>query len=171
MKVSHINKLAVTLPKIENMRFISTLILSILLFGCSQQNKIIRKERKSWGFNNWKNEFKERAFCLCLLEGYDDENTKKFILQNDKSYYNGVGIAIFDPILKPIIQKEVNLMKKDSLESIGKVPEHITGKRIFNHCLNFYKSKKLDSITKMEIPKWKMIKNIQEEVWKEIPTY
>ncbi|MFC6876499.1 hypothetical protein ACFQZF_07365 [Flavobacterium myungsuense] len=153
------------------MKVISTLLLSILLISCSQHKQLIREERKLWGFNNWKNDFKDRAFCQCLLEGYNDRNVKKFILKNDKSYYDGIGIAIFDPTLIPIIQKEVTQIKKDSLESVEKVPEHIVGKRIFNHCLNFYKSKKLDSITKSEIHKWKKIKKIQDEVWKEVPTY
>ncbi len=108
---------------------------------------------------------------MCLLEGYENKEIKNYILKNDKSYYSGIGIAIFDPTLKPIIQKEVAKIKHDSIESVERVPEHLVGKRIFGHCMEFYKSERLDSIVKKEIPKWNEIKDIQAEVWKYIPTY
>lgn len=153
------------------MRLYKTLIFILLISACNQPNSELTEQRKSWGFDNWEYEFKDRALCLCLLEGYENEEIKNYILKNDKSYYNGIGIAIFDPTLKPIIQKEIAKINQDSIESVGKVPEHLVGKRIFSHCMEFYKSKRLDSIVQKEIPKWNEIKNIQAEIWKHIPTY
>jgi len=153
------------------MRIYKILILLLFISACNQPNSELKEHRESWGFDNWKSEFKERALCLCLLEGYENEEIKNYILKNDKSYYSGIGIAIFDPTLKSIILKEVAEIKKDSIESVDTVPEHLVGKRIFSHCMKFYKSKRLDSITKNEIPKWNEIKDIQAEVWKYIPTY
>ena len=153
------------------MRISLLLFFVVAIISCSTQNKSLREERRSWGFKNWKKEFKERAFCVCLLKGYENNDVQKFIVQNDKTYYSGIGIAIFDPALKPIIQQEVEQMKKDSVASIEKVGEAAVGKRIFSHCLNFYKSKRLDSIARKEVPKWKKLRNIDEEVFKYIPTY
>ncbi|QXP78832.1 MULTISPECIES: hypothetical protein [Winogradskyella] len=153
------------------MRIYKILIFILLISGCNQPNSELMEQRKSWGFDNWESEFKERALCLCLLEGYENEEIKNYILKNDKSYYNGIGIAIFDPTLKQIIRKEVAKIKQDSIQSVERVPEHLVGKRIFSHCMEFYKSERLDSIVKKEIPKWNEIKNIQAEVWKHIPTY
>ncbi len=153
------------------MRLYKTLIFILLISACNQPNSELMEQRKSWGFDNWESEFKERALCLCLLEGYENEEIKNYILKNDKSYYSGIGIAIFDPTLKPIIRKEVAKIKQDSIESVERVPEHLVGKRIFGHCMEFYKSERLDSIVKKEIPKWNEIKDIQAEVWKHIPTY
>lgn len=108
---------------------------------------------------------------MCLLEGYEDKNIKNQILKIDLSYYSGIGTAIFDPALKPVIKKEINRMKKDSVESIGRIADHAVGKRIFNHCLNFYKSKRLADLTKSESRKWRNIENISEIVSKEMPAY
>ncbi|HEV8272922.1 MAG TPA: hypothetical protein VGQ04_16535 [Chitinophagaceae bacterium] len=153
------------------MRSLFFLLFCLFIASCSSQHKAIKKEREAWGFKNWKTEFKDRALCLCLLEGYENSDVQKFIVQNDKSYYSGIGIAIFDPTLKPIIRQEVEKIKQDSINSIHTAPEAAVGKKIFSHCLNFYKSKRLDSITKKEVLKWKKIKNIEEEVLKYVPTY
>ena len=153
------------------MRIFKVLIFILIISACNQSKSELIEERKSWEFDKWESKFKDRALCLCLLEGYENEEIKSYILKNDKSYYDGIGIAIFDPTLKPIIQKEIAQIRQDSIESIKNVPEHLVGKRIFNHCMEFYKSEKLDSILKKEIPKWNEINNIQSEVWKHIPTY
>ena len=142
-----------------------------MITSCSQQQKFVKQERKSWNYKSWKDDFKDRAFCLCLLEGYENKDIKEFILKNDKSYFSGIAPPIFDPVLNPIIQREIEEMKKDSLESIEKVSEGKAGKMIFNHCLEFYKSQRLDSLTKRQIPKWRRIENISEQVSKYNPTY
>ena len=153
------------------MKFSQILVLLMFLTGCNAATKAVKDERKQWGFNNWKNDFKDRAFCLCLLEGYDNNEVTNFLLEKDKSFYNGVGQAIFDPVLKPIIQEEVEKIKRDSIESINHEAEGAAGKRVINHCLQFYKSKRLNSIAKSQVPKWRSIKNIEAIVTKEVPTY
>ncbi len=159
------------MKKIKLFRLIKILSIILLLSSCSQQQKLLREERKSWEFNNWKNNFKDRALCLCMIEGYENKDIKEYIKKYDKSYFSGIGIAVFDPALKPVIEREVTKMRTDSIESIIKVPEHIVGKRIFEHCLEFYKSKRLDSIAKSQMVEWKKINNLQERIWKYIPTY
>jgi molybdopterin-guanine dinucleotide biosynthesis protein len=153
------------------MKIFKILILILLISACNQTNVELKEQRKSWDFDHWKSKFKDRALCICLLEGYENEEIKKFILKTDKSYYSGIGIAIFDPTLKPIIAKEVAKIKQDSINLIKRVPEHLVGKKIFSHCIEFYKSERLDSIIKKEIPKWNEVKNIQAEVWKYVTSY
>lgn len=154
------------------MRKLKILVLFLIISACNQPNsELMEQRRKSWGFDNWESDFKERALCLCLLEGYENEEIKNYILKHDKSYFNGIGIAIFDPTLKPIIQKEVVKINQDSIDSVERFPEHSVGKRIFSHCMEFYKSERLRSIVIKEIPKWNEINDIQAEVWKHIPTF
>lgn len=147
------------------------ILLLLLISSCSQVDKKLEQQRKSFEFDKWEEFFKERALCLCLLEGYENNEIKNYILKNDKSYQNGLSIAIFDKALSPIIIQESIKIHKDSIESVDKVPEHLVGKKIFKHCIDFYKSKRLDSIVKIESEKWKEIKDIQSEIWKTIPTY
>jgi hypothetical protein len=45
------------------------------------------------------------------------------------------------------------------------------GKKVITHCLNFYQSKKLDSITNIQYKKWKNIKDIDSLVNAKIPAF
>lgn len=63
-----------------------------------------------------------------------------------------------------MILEEVIKINQDSIKLVETIPEHLVGKRIFDHCMEFYKSERLDSILKKEIPKWKEIKNIQKDL-------
>ena len=78
------------------------LILQIV-FSCSTP-KELRTERKEWNYKNWDEEFKERAFCLCQLKGFENFNVENTLKTYDKSYYDPIGIAIFDEVLEPIIK-------------------------------------------------------------------
>ncbi len=140
------------------MKLIITLFFVSFIIGCNTQNKVLADKRKAWDYRNWKENFKERAFCLCLLEGYNNSDVKNLILENDKTYYDAIAITFFDPVLKPVIQQEVEQIKKDSILSVGSVAEPAVGKKVFYHCSKFYKSKRLDSIVKQEIVKWKRVK-------------
>jgi|JI6StandDraft_1071083.scaffolds.fasta_scaffold228749_3 hypothetical protein len=62
-------------------------------------------------------------------------------------------------------------MKKDSLNSLNKISESKAGKKVFEHCLKFYKSKKLDSITFVESKKWNIINDIDSLIATKIPSY
>lgn len=94
---------------------------------------------------------------------------------NDKSLYDPLAIAIFDKSLKPIINDELKKIKQDSINSIGSYPDDLKTiyqkRNVLGNCIDFYNSKKLDSITKKESEKWKKITNILDEIHKEIPTY
>lgn len=156
---------------ISKLKVFFIFICVLFIYSCNPKYSELIEKRKSWGFDNWDSKFKDRALCLCLVEGYENKKIKNYIKNNDKSYYSGIGIAIFDPTLKPIIKREVEKIRQDSIESVKRYPEHLRGKRIFEHCMEFYKSERLDSILKKEIPKWKKITDLEAEIWKYIPTY
>jgi hypothetical protein len=159
-----------TLTLIQMKSFI-LIILLFFSFASNGQKAALKTERQAWGFKDWQKQFKDRAFCLCLLEGYQNQNVKNFILENDKSYYDPIGIAIFDTTLKQFISKEVEKINTRAKLSSQTVSEAAAGKRIFSHCLEFYKSKRLDSLTKQTAPSWKNINNIQEKIEKSVPAF
>lgn len=67
--------------------------------------------------------------------------------------------------------KEALIMKKDSMSSIEVVSEANAGKKVLIHCLNFYKSKRLDSMTKIKWKEWKKIKKLDSILVDKNPAY
>src|SRR5690606_30246325 len=149
-------------------------LVLIILSSCSI-SKELREERKQWDFNNWASEYKDRAFCLCVIKGYENIEIEKVLKENDHSFYSPLGMAIFDKSLKPIIAEEVKKIRLDSINSINSYPEDLKAlyqkRQVFNFCLQFYKSRELDSLAKKEKKNWKKIPSIINEIWKESPTY
>jgi hypothetical protein len=153
---------------------ILVVLTALITISCSS-NKELREERKEWNFKNWDKKFKDRAFCLCQLKGYENKNLENNLLKNDKSYYNILGIAIFDEVLDPLINKEIEKIRLDSIGSIGHYPDDLKPllqkRTVINHCLEFYTSKRLDSLTKMQKKDWKKISNILDKIHHKIPTF
>lgn len=109
---------------------------------------------------NFKKDFKFSAYCSCLLEGYGDKSITSEMMLVDKSFYSPIINSIFSDELKKIGVQEAKIMTKDSINSINIVSESLVGKKVQLHCLNFYNSKKLDSITNVNYKQWKNVKNI-----------
>ena len=145
-----------------------------LLFSCSS-TKDLRAERKAWNFKNWDQKFKDRAFCLCQLKSFENKNVEVALRNYDKSYYDPLGIAIFDDVLEPQIQIEVDAVRSDSINSIGRYPDDLKvllqKRNVVNHCLEFYNSNRLDILAKSQKSYWKTISNITEKIHEKIPTY
>lgn len=160
---------------------LSTIIISLAciatvsIISSCKINKELLDERKSWRFSEWKQDYKGRAFCLCILQGLNNKTIKDSILKYDKSFYNPLAYAIFDSSINIILKKEVTKMQSDSLKSMGRYPRDIAslleGKRVFNHCTNFYSSKRLDSVVKIESKGWLKINDIMGKVHDKIPTF
>ncbi|MDP5201335.1 hypothetical protein [Flavobacterium sp. DG2-3] len=135
------------------MKTICLLLSSLLLMSCNVTHN--KKHTQ-----NFKKDFKFDAYCSCLLEGYGNKNLTSQMTLIDKSFYSPVINSVLYDELREIGIEEAKIMKKDSIKSITIASEALTGKKIQLHCLNFYNSKKLDSITKVNYRKWKNIKNI-----------
>ncbi|MEC3875350.1 hypothetical protein [Chryseobacterium salviniae] len=159
----------------RNILFKIKYILALFILSSCSVSKELKEERKSWNFNNWENEYKNRAFCLCVLKGFEDKKIENIFWEKDHSFYNPLGIAIFDKSLNPIIDNEVKKIRYDSINSVNQYPEDLKGiyqkRQVFNHCIKFYNSKELDSLSKKERVNWNKIPNILDEIHKEIPTY
>ncbi len=145
-----------------------------LLCSCNV-SKELRNERKEWEYKIWGKKFKDRALCLCILKGMNNKSIEDSILKYDKSLYSPLAIAIFDDTLKSLIDEEIITIQKDSINSIGKFPADLSsllqGKKVLNHCINFYNSNRLNALTKIEKQKWSKINSIIEKVWEKIPSY
>lgn len=156
---------------------IKALFAICLLFTMARcgVNKEIVEERKSWKFTTWGQEFKNRAFCLCVLQGQNNKAVQDSMLKYDKSFYNPLAVAIFDSAINEMLKKEIKQMQIDSAHSIGTHPadiqEVLEGKRVMNHCIEFYKSKRLDAVMKSEKKSWKQINSIMDKIHEKIPTY
>ncbi len=159
----------------KQVRIFTVIIITMqILFSCSS-TKELREERKVWNYKNWDKEFKKRAFCLCQLKGYENKDLESALWKNDQSYYNPVGIAIFDEVIEQQIKKETEIIRLDSINSIGRYPDDLKSllqkRSVIDHCLEFYESKRLDSLAKVQKKYWRNIPNIMDKIHTKIPTY
>ena len=138
-------------------------------------SKELREERKKWEFSNWKQDFKDRTLCLCLLQGLNNKSLQDSLTKYDKSFYHPVAIAIFDSTINALLKKEIKQMQIDSSNSIGRYPADISelleGKKVMSHCIELYKSPRLDSLVKIEKNSWKQIDNIMDKIHDKLPTF
>ena len=153
--------------------FFATFLL-LTTIGCAI-NRELREERKNWKFSSWGQEFKDRTLCLCVLKGLNPKSIQDSIIKYDKSFYNPLAIAVFDSTINELLKTEIKQMQADSTNSIGRYPADISslleGKRVMNHCIGLYRSKRLDSIVKVEKKSWKQIPNIMDKIHEKIPTF
>ena len=160
------------------MRYIFLIILVELILltttGCGV-SKELREERRDWNFTNWKEDFKDRTLCLCVLQGLNNKGIQDSIRKYDKSFYNPLAIAIFDSAINELLTKEVRQIQNDSVKSIGRYPKDISslleGKRVMNHCIELYRSNRLDSLINIEKKGWEKIPNIMDKIHEKLPTY
>ena len=153
------------------MRFYILFAVLLLLSCFLKAQNSLNEQRDKWEFSQWPQMFKDRALCLCVLEGYQDSAIKRRILSLDKSYYNPVGYAIFDSILIPFIQNEVESLNRKAKISYGRVSEAKAGKIIFTHCLMLYKSQRLTQLVNKTSPGWYKIQDIDEVINRKVPTF
>ncbi|MDR6160201.1 hypothetical protein QF023_003717 [Chryseobacterium sp. SLBN-27] len=139
----------------------------IILISCNSLNT---KGKKQY-VKNFKKDFKKAAFCHCILYGYNNKKVTSFITEVDKSFYSPIIGSVFSKELNEIAINEYALMKEDSLLSIESTSEANAGKKVINHCLAFYESKKLDSLTNIQYKRWKNIKNIDSLTEVKNPAY
>lgn len=148
-----------------------TILLVLVFCSCTPERTILLSQRETWGYRNWKQNFKDRTLCKCLIGGYNDPLIRNKIFKIDKSLFDPISIVLFDSVISNILESKFLKMKKDSIESIKIVSEPAAGKLVFKSCLKFYRSEKLDSLTKVEAKKWKNIKNIDTLIHKKMPMY
>ncbi|WP_207492510.1 hypothetical protein [Aridibaculum aurantiacum] len=154
-----------------------TFILTFALLTLTRcgVSKELREERKSWNFSGWEQDFKDRALCLCVLQGLNNKGIQDSIVKYDKSFYNPLALAVFDSTINELLKSEVRKIQLDSINSIGRYPADLSsvleGKRVMNHCTELYRSKRLDSLVKIEKKSWKQIQNIMDKVHEKTPTH
>lgn len=144
------------------------LYIIILLITCSCSTN-----KNKMRYNKFDEKFKEYSFCLCTFYGYSDvnKNLAKQMNTIDKSNSRFMYAIIEERSLEFLLNKERNKMKKDSLISIKTTSEASAGKKILTNCLNFYKSKSLDSLSKIQYKRFKNIKNIDSLIQTKLPDY
>ncbi|WP_299515476.1 hypothetical protein [Mucilaginibacter sp.] len=133
-------------------KVLAFILLTIIINGCG----VRRSEPgnfKQLSQKKWQQEFKKNVLCNCVLLGMNDKNITQQFYKKDKSFYNEINIVLHDEILS-VLSPVINQIKSDSIMSISTVSEGAAGKTVFNHCLDYYNSKKLDSISKVKSKMW-----------------
>lgn len=158
------------------------LITGLLFFSsgiCAQNDTLyleeeippIAEQRKMWEYDQWPQMFKDRALCLCLLQGYPPAAAEQ-IKRADRSYYDAVGFTFFDSTIHELLKKEMADMKADSARSHTSLPEPRGGKKdIFGRCMEFYRSNRLEQAMQTARRRWEQVTDILGEIHKVIPTY
>jgi hypothetical protein len=161
----------------DNQNKMSTGVTTIFLLAClvllacnpkQKQQNIAVSEKKDRELQ-WKDRFKDLVLCHCVVAGISDSAVRRKIFMTDKSFHDQINVVMkddFKQILNPVIAE----MRKDSITSLSTVGEGAQGKHIFDSCLKFYKSKKLDSLTDEKFVKWKRT-NIDSVMAAEAPAY
>ncbi|KPE51189.1 hypothetical protein AOB46_11010 [Chryseobacterium indologenes] len=90
----------------------------------------LNSKGKNFYIKNFKEEFKQAAFCNCLLYGYNDKSLASRLTQIDKTFYNPIMQNIFSEELTEISINEYKLIKKDSLNFIQTSSEANAGKKV-----------------------------------------
>ncbi len=131
-----------------------TIFLILFLSACTANKTILFDGMATYRTNrSWKQDFKDRVLCNCIVKGIGIKSVTDSIRMIDRSFSNEIELVFRNEItsvLKPIISK----MRQDSLESLTTMAEGARGKHVFNTCIYFYKSKKLDSISKVMLRRW-----------------
>ena len=145
-----------------------------MLVSCGISNEL-KEERKRYQFDNWQQQYKDRAFCKCLLEGFRNKQLQDSILKYDKSFYNPVAYALFDSSINILLKGEIQKMITDSIWSIGKghpdLKKFFEGKKVTGHCLELYNSDRLKKVISQQKAHWKKIRNIEDEILRKVPTF
>lgn len=138
------------------------ILLLVVLYSCNSAKDHIRLKNTTWDRRYTKQDFKDYVFCECLLAGLGDESIREKFEMTDKTFYSPVHAVLFDSISKVIVKPVILSMKVDSAESVGRVSEATEHKKnVFGNCMNFYKSKELDSIARVSIKRWARIKDFE----------
>jgi hypothetical protein len=152
--------------KLNIMRIYLFIFLVVLItFSCT--NKTINQRKNKFYINY----FKDKVLCECIIAGLNDKEIRDKFLSEDKSFNDRVVYYLFDSLSKEIIKPTIEKIRLDSIESEEILGEGSAGKNVFNECLKFYKSKKLDSIAKTNNKKWIKINNLDSLIDKKYPIF
>jgi len=138
------------------------IIFICIIYGCSNTKSMLYKEITA-------SNFKDRTLCNCIALGLDSNRNSN--LKNQVIPYNPIAIALYDSVinenLKPIIEK----MYSDSIQKNFKFSKAFGNRKVFNNCIEFYKSKELNEIALKNIKRIRMIKNLEEFISLKYPTW
>lgn len=146
------------------MKKLAIIITACFLVSCTVSKSSFKEELTIQNF-------KDRTLQKCLLKGYENKDLVNKIYDIDKTLYDPVATALFDDEIDSFLTPKINKMKKDSLESIGKVSEAKAGKIVFGNCLYVYKSKELDKFATKHINKYKKVKDLDSLILSKNPAF
>lgn len=136
-----------------------------------EQPAPIQEQRKTWAYDQWPQQFIDRALCLCMLAGYPDSVASR-IRQTDRYYADPVAVSFFDSTLQVLLVPEIQAIRDEAERSRLRLAEGRGGKPdIAGHCLEFYRSARLQQALRTARRRWEQVTDIQGEIQRVIPTY
>jgi len=134
----------------------------VFFISCNTARNGLSKELTVWNF-------KDQALCDCLLSGLDSTG-KDPQIQQLKSY-DPVAAVLFDSAIYAnlsVVMKKIHL---DSINRIGKVTEAAQGRKVFQTCMQYYRSEELKTLARHMIKYWRRQKNLKEYISSKYPTW
>lgn len=141
--------------------FLSTLFLSSFLY---HKEKNLMEQQSMNTPANYHQEFKTVFFCQCLRKGYQNNHSIKETLMQDNSQASDFPLGIYNyqlidtlaqEVNEKILQDSIQIAKffcngecEDKEEFERKRASGKIGRRIIQHCLDYYESEELDSIAR-----------------------
>ncbi|MFD1256145.1 hypothetical protein ACFQ3S_05010 [Mucilaginibacter terrae] len=131
------------------------ILLSMIFIACNERgnnNKHADSKDKKRE-KQWRERFKDLVLCNCVVMGISDSSVRMKFLMTDKSFYDPMNF-VMEHDIKQLLTPVIADMKQDSVNSLTTLGEGAQGISIFDNCLKFYKSKKLDTIADQKLFKW-----------------
>lgn len=113
-------------------------LIILMFYRCSTLKQHEKKE--------YKERFKTELLCECLKYGFNESKEIKKLLKEDKSLVFDEPFDKKHGVIEELAKLTYQKIRKDSINTIGKVAEGAEGKRVFQQCLKVYNSKKIDSL-------------------------
>ena len=113
--------------------------------------------------------FKDRALCNCLVTSLDSAATSPQVQKLKEN--DPVAAVLFDSAINAHLTIVMSRINQDSTNRIGRVAENAQGKKPFRQCMEFYRSKELDTLARTVIKKWRHATNLEEYISSRYPTW
>jgi hypothetical protein len=138
-------------PK-KMIKYYCVLMIFLLFSSCKPEKKPDRFSQP----------FRDRFVCECIMKGLDSFGLDPKV--QALSYSDWEAWVLFDTTINQMIPDALRLIYYDSLGKVGRVAENGQGYDVYKVCLDYSRSKKMDSVISERKKFWDTIKNIEQYV-------
>lgn len=117
--------------------------ITVVFFSCNSQKETTGEQLTQNQKEAFIHFFKVQSYCYCLSHSYENKQIMELIAREDLQ-------GSYDGIAHPVILRKANSLGYEASLGIKPqtYPDFENKKRITEGCLNFYVSKRLDSVAR-----------------------